>query len=257
MTPKTYETIRVEIADHIATVTLDRPPANALNSLTRMEMIDAFDSLGDLGARVAILTGAGRIFCSGADLKDKKSGALGEPWAHNRAHRELLNGIKECVIPVIAAINGPALGAGFGIASSCDMMLASTTVLVGMPEINVGLMGGMKRLSLFYPPSIARVMGMTGRRIGADELLRLNIVDEVFEPEALMDGAMALAKTIAAKSPVAIRMAKHALNTVETMSYKDAYRFEQNLTVEASKTADAKEAQLAFAEKRKPVFIGR
>jgi enoyl-CoA hydratase len=252
--------MRVEIADLVATVTLDMPPVNAQNRKFREEVQPLFDSFSDRNdVRCIVLTGAGRAFSAGADIKERR-GMADEPgayWAHNRRTREGFYAVEECTKPVIAAINGVALGAGFGLAASCDIMLASEDAVIGMPEIDVGLMGGCKLLQKFFPHSRARRMMFTGERLGAADLLRFNVVDQVFPRDELLAGAMALAKTIASKSPIAMKMAKHSFLTVENMQFKDGYRFEQNLTVQLGKTEDAKEAQRAFAEKRNPVFQGR
>jgi len=136
--------IKVEVKDFIAVVTMDRPPVNAQNSDFRNEMIQVFDSFNDRDdVRVAILTGAGNTFSAGADIKERKD-SIAEPgdyWRLNRAAREYTNSIRECAKPVIAAVNGAALGAGFGLMAACDIMLASENATFGMPEINVGLAG--------------------------------------------------------------------------------------------------------------------
>jgi enoyl-CoA hydratase len=158
---------------------------------------------------------------------------------------------------VIAAVNGAALGAGMGLAVGADIILASENAVFGLPEIDVGLMGGGRHAMRLFGHSRARRMMLTGYRVPGPELYRLGVVEACVPDTDLMDTAMELARTIAAKSPIASVTAKHALNTIEEMTLRDGYRFEQNLTVNLQTTEDSKEAMRAFIEKRKPVFKGR
>jgi enoyl-CoA hydratase len=251
--------ISLEVSDYIALVTIDRPPVNALNSAAREQLTAIFDELTDRDdVRAAILTGAGEIFCGGADIKDRPSTALaGSYWRHNRVTREAGNSIRECTKPVIAAVNGAAIGSGFGMAAACDIMLAADTAYISMPEINVGLAGGAALLEQFFGRSRMRRMMYTGMKISAAELYRLGIIEAAVPREQLMSEAMVIAREIASKPPLGIRFAKQSANMAGLMSPRDTYRFEQNYTVELSKTEDAREAQRAFIEKRKPVFKGK
>ena len=155
---------------------------------------------------------------------------------------------------VIAAVNGPALGAGMGLAVCCDIILASENAVFGLPEIDIGLMGGVRHTMRLMPLSLTRKMVLSGYRVPAAELYRRGIIEECVPLEQLMPEAMKLANEIAKKSPMALKLAKRAINTVETMGLKDGYRFEQNLTVEMTQHEDCKEAMRAFIEKREPVF---
>jgi len=253
------EIIRCEITDHIALVTMNKPPVNAQDQRFHEEMMATFDRLSDLDeVRVAVLTGAGKCFSAGADIKGRAGQVRGpgEAWQHSRRARECFHAIMECRKPVIAAINGPALGAGLAVAASCDILLAAETASLGLPEIDVGLMGGARHAMRLFGHSRTRRMLLTGYRVPGPELYRLGVVEACVPADDLMDTAMALAAEIAAKSPVASRLAKHALNTIEEMSLRDGYRFEQNMTYQLSHSADAKEAMLAFAEKRPARFTG-
>jgi enoyl-CoA hydratase/carnithine racemase len=254
------EIIKCDVREHIALVTMDRPPVNAVNAQFHDEMMRVFDALSDReDVRVAILTGAGRVFCAGADIKARLEHAPqpGDFWQHSRRAREAFHAILECRVPVIAAINGPALGAGLGIVASCDLLLASENASLGLPEINVGLLGGGRHAMRLFGHSKARRLMFTGQRLSGAELYRLGVVEECVPADRLMDAARALAAEIASKSPVAIRLAKHAMNTIEFMSLRDGYRFEQNMTGELSKYEDSREAMRAFVEKRPPEFKGR
>lgn len=252
--------IRTDIADHIAVITMDAPPVNAVSPEFTDELTAAFDAMNDIDdVRVVILTGVGKFFSAGADIKGRasRSTAPGTGWLHARKARELSYSIIECKKPVIAAINGYALGAGLGLAVSCDILLCSDNAVIGLPEVDVGLMGGGRHAMRVFGHSLTRRMMMTGYRVPGPELYRLGIVECCVAPDELMGAAMDLARQIAAKSPIATRMAKQAASTIEFMTLRDGYRFEQNLTAELGKTDDAKEAMRAFAEKRKPVFEGR
>ncbi|EAQ02036.1 enoyl-CoA hydratase [Pseudooceanicola batsensis HTCC2597] len=250
--------VKVEIKDHIATVTMDAPPVNAQSKEFVDELISVFDELNETpGVRVTVLTGAGKCFSAGADIKARAKIAEGEPgdtYRHMRRAREVGFSIMESNIPVIAAVNGPALGAGLGLAVCADIILASDNAVFGLPEIDVGLMGGVRHTMRLFPHSLTRRMVLTGWRVPAEELYRRGLIEACVPREQLMEEAMAIAKNIASKSPTALRLAKRAINTVETMGLKDGYRFEQNLTVEMSGHEDGKEAMRAFAEKRAPVF---
>ncbi|MEY2770106.1 MAG: hypothetical protein RIQ38_525 [Pseudomonadota bacterium] len=251
--------VLLDVQSHIAVVRLDRPPVNALDRETRMGLIAAFDEISEReDVRVAVLTGTGRFFCSGADLRDRPDKSRpGDFLAHNRATRETGNAIRECAKPVIAAVNGLALGAGFGLMAACDIYLASDTAEFAMPEINVGLAGGVSMLRTLFGRSYTRRLFFTGARVKAAELYRRGVLDEVLPPDQLMPAAMALAQELAAKSPLAMMHAKQAANMMELMPQRDGYRFEQNITMALSRTEDSAEAMRAFFEKRPPNFKGR
>ncbi|ETX02370.1 MAG: enoyl-CoA hydratase [Candidatus Entotheonella factor] len=254
------EVIRCEVSDYIARVTMDRPPVNALSQEFQEEIMLVFDTISDRDdVRVAVLTGAGKHFCAGADIKSRAGSERqpGDGWQHSRRAREAFHAIVECKVPVIGAINGSALGAGLAIAASCDILIAAENCSLGLPEINVGLLGGGRHAMRLFGHSKARRMMFTGQRLDGRELYRLGVVEECVPPEQLMETAMALAKEIAAKSPIAMQLAKHAMNAIEFMSLRDGYRFEQSMTAELSKYEDSKEAMRAFVEKREPVFTGR
>jgi len=251
--------INLEVSDYIAVVRLDKPPVNALDRATRRRLIEIFDEVSErTDVRVAILTGTGKFFCSGADLKDRPNAEkAGDFLDHNRWTRETGNAIRECAKPVIAAVNGPALGAGFGLMASCDIFLASEDATFAMPEINVGLAGGVSMLRTMVGRSFTRRMFFTGMKVPAAELYRRGVIDEVVPAEQLMPLAMEIAQEIASKAPLAIAYAKQAANMMDLMPQRDGYRFEQNFTMALARTEDAQEARTAFLEKRKPVYKGR
>ena len=248
------------VEDFIAVVRFANPPVNAHSQQLLSEVAWTFDTISDRDdIRVAVLTGEGKCFCAGADIKERagRVPASGDHWQNSRRAREAYHSIMECQKPVIAAINGPALGGGLALAASCDILVASELGCLGLPEINVGLLGGGRHAQRLFGHSRQRRMMLTGMRVFGPELYRLGIVEECTTPDALMDTALGIAREIAEKSPVATKLAKHALNQIEEMSLRDGYRFEQSMTGELGKTEDSKEAIRAFVEKRDPVFKGR
>lgn len=256
----TFQTLQLDVQDGVATLTLDRPPVNAQNRLLREESIRAFDMLGDReDVRAIILTAAGKVFSAGADVKER-TGLVREPGdyvSHNRVTREFFYAPRDCEKPVIAAVNGAAIGAGFALMLCCDIMLAADDAYFVMPELDVGLAGGASFLMEHLSRSKSRMMYFTGDRVSAQELHRLGVIEACLPRDALMAEATRIAHRIAEKSPVAVRRVKRAFNVVEEMPMRDGYRFEQTVTVDLSHTEDTAEAQRAFVEKRKPVFKGR
>ena len=254
------EHIKLSVADHVATVALNRPPVNAFNRALRQEVTRVFDTLHDRDdVRAIVLTSAGRIFCAGADIKERAAMANepGEQVALNRLVREMFYSIMDCSKPVIAAVNGPALGAGFALTLCCDILVAAESAEFAMPEIDVGIAGGVKFLQRHLSPSKVRYLMLTGERIPALELYRLGVLERCPPDAAMMGVAMGIARNIASKSPVAVRMLKDSFNMVDNLSLRDGYRLEQNTTVELSRSEDAQEAKRAFIEKRKAEFKGR
>jgi len=249
--------IKTEIVDKVAVVTLDNPPVNAYSKEFAEELIEVFDELNDTPeVRCIVVTGRGKIFSAGADIKNRQAvgDVKGETYRHLRRTREVSNCIMECNKAVITAVNGPALGAGLGPVIAADIVLASESAVFGLPEIDIGLMGGARHAMSFFPKTLARRMILTGYRVPAAELYRRGIIEACLPPEQLMEEAMTMARIIASKSPKALSLAKRAINTVEHMPLRDGYRFEQNLTVEMTRHEDSKEAMRAFVEKRPAVF---
>jgi enoyl-CoA hydratase len=255
-----FETLRVEVADYVATVWLNRPPVNAVNTQLMLDLTLAMDMFGeDPNVRAVVVTGEGKVFCAGADLKNR-SQMLDQPGGlpqHSRRTREVFHSIRECPKPVICALNGPALGAGLGIAASCDILLAAENACLGLPEIDVGLLGGVKHAQRLFGHSRLRRMMLTGMRVSGPELYRLGIVEACVPADKLMEEARAIALEIASKSPVSVQLMIQTANAIEDMSLRDGYRYEQDMTAQVAKTEDAQEARRAFIEKRPPVFKGR
>ncbi len=255
------EVVRLEIVEpYVALVRLDNPPVNAHSQKLLTEVAWTFDSISDReDVRAVVFTGEGKCFCAGADIKERAGRVpqSGDHWQNSRRAREAYHSIVECQKPVIGAINGPALGGGLALAASCDILFASEQACLGLPEINVGLLGGGRHARRLFGHSRQRRMMLTGMRVFGPELYRLGVIEECTSQDELLSTALAVAREIASKSPVASRLAKHTLNQIENMSLRDGYRFEQSMTGELGKTEDSKEAIKAFVEKREHKFTGK
>lgn len=252
--------LTVTIADHVATLTMNAPPVNALTRTLNDELTLALDRISEMDeVRAVVLTGEGKVFCAGADLKGRAEviKGPGDLRAHSRRTRECFHAIRECAKPVVVAVNGAALGSGLAMVASADIIVVSEKASLGLPEVDVGLLGGCRHAMRLFSHSRLRRMALTGMRVGGAELYRLGVAEACTTPDELLPAALEIAHTIASKSPVSTRMGKHTLNVIEDMSLRDGYRYEQDMTAQIGKTEDAKEAQLAFREKRPPVFTGR
>jgi enoyl-CoA hydratase len=242
---------------NVAVVTLTRPPVNALGRETREAMLRVFDRLeATAEVRCIVLTARGHVFCAGADIKEKKlfSDGDGDYVRANRLTRDAFFCIVDSSKPVIAAVNGAALGAGFVLAACCDMILAADTATFGMPEIDVGQGGGASVLQRILPPSKVRRMMLTGERVPAAELYRLGAVEACLPAAELLPAAIALASTIAAKRTAAVRRIRGSFFAVEALDMREGFHSEQVYTTELSMSPDGVEARRAFFEKRKPAF---
>jgi enoyl-CoA hydratase len=249
----------VETQGKIVTVTLNRPPVNALTLALYERIAETFEIIGTrTDVHCAIFTGAGtRAFCAGLDLKEFLAATPEQDPERARIVRHTFSAVRHCAIPVIAAVNGPALGAGCVLASVCDIRIAASTATFGLPEINVGRCGGGAHIGRHVPQGVLRKMFFTGRPISADEAYRVNLVEEVVPPDRLMDAARELAGVISEKAPLGLRIGKKALNDIEFVPVEDGYAREQIYSTHLMRTEDAREATRAVVEKRPPVFQGR
>jgi enoyl-CoA hydratase/carnithine racemase len=251
-------TIKIDMADaHVAVLTLDRPPVNAMSRALREELLAAMDEFERRDeVRAIVLTGAGKVFCAGADIKEKRSLAETEhDYARaNRLTRDCFLALAESSKPVIAAVNGAAIGAGFVIAACCDMIFAAEAATFAMPEIDVGQGGGASILQRIMPAGKMRRMLLTGERVGASELYRLGVVEECLPTDRLLPRAIEIAAVVAAKSPTAARAIRGSFSAVGHLGLYEGFRLEQRYTTELSQSPDAAEARLAFIEKRPARF---
>lgn len=256
--------LRVEVSDLVATVTLARPPVNALSAPMMREITGVFRELaGGTDASVVVLTADGdRVFCGGADvseserryvrrelLPEESTVDLVDPGA---VVRDMFWGIRECGLPVIAAVNGAAVGAGAAVVACCDVVVASESATFGLPEIDVGVLGGARHLQRLVGVWKAREMMLTGRRADAAELYRLGALARVVPGHQLQTSARELALEIASKSPLALRLATQSMNRVEHLSLEEGYQLEQDYTVRVTQLADSREARTAWQQKRTP-----
>lgn len=253
--PQSYETLELNVSKNVAVVSLSRPPVNAQNTQMREEIAQLFDELGDRDdVRVIVLTGTGKTFSAGADLSERPAEKPGAYTTHNRRVRAGFDCVMECSKPVIAAVNGAAIGAGCVLASCCDIILVSDTAFMSMTEVNVGLAGGVSHIRRHFGESNARMMIFTARRIYGPELMRMNVVSACTTAEELLPTAMEMAYEISSKSPSAMAAAKKSFQVTENLPLQDGYRFEQSQTKALRGHKDTVEAMAAFREKRTPNF---
>ncbi len=255
-----FENIIYDREDGIAVITFTRPQAlNALNAALLEEFDAALDRVeNDSAIRVLVLTGAGeKAFVAGADITEINQ--LG-PLGAKRFARRGADGIARLTrlpVPVIAAVNGFALGGGTEMALACDFIYAARSARFGLPEINLGIIpgfGGTQRLPRLIGPARARELIYTGRMVDAEEALRLGIVNRVCEDGELMDAVNETARLIAAKGRVALRAAKQAVNTGLNVDLESGLALENDAFALCLASPDAKEGTRAFLEKRPAVF---
>ena len=257
----TKDLVLCEIADRVAVVTINRPDKlNALDSPTRQRFLDLMNELRhDDDVRVVVVTGAGKAFIAGADVGefDGRS-AIDQYQLMNEP--TIFDCVDEFPKPVIAMLNGFTLGGGCELALACDIRIASAKAKLGQPEINLGILpggGGTQRLPRLVGMGTAYKLLFTGEIIRADEALRIGLVDEVVPPEELRDRVMALAGTIAEKSPVALRLMKQAVRASVRAPLDEGLRLETTLFGVAFASEDKNEGVAAFLEKRAAEFKGR
>jgi len=253
-----FENILLEKEDGIATITFNRPDAlNALNNQTRAEFYSAMkDVAEDNNIKVVILTGAGRAFVAGSDIKELKQTTSLD--AHN-IHR-LGMVVEKLEKPVIAAVNGFALGGGCEIVMACDIIIASDKARFGQPEINLGIIpggGATQRLPRLVGVCKAKELILTGDIIKAEEAEKIGLVNRVVPGENLMAAAKEIAKKIAAKSKATVRLAKDVINKGMQTSLETGLDYEREIYSLCLTLEDKEEGINAFIEKREPQFKGR
>ena len=259
----TFQFIEFQKEESYAIITLNRPDVlNAINTGMRQEIVSVLEELVDADEiRAVILTGNGRAFCSGVDVKELKDRT---PIEARRALRlggtEPFNTLAQYVKPTIAAINGFAVGGGCELALACDIRLAAEEAKLGQPEVIRGLLpgaGGTQRLPRLIGPGRAKELIFTGRLIDAKEAERIGLVNRVYPTEGLMRAAEELAKTIAKNAPVAVMLAKSAIDRGLDFDLMGGLSYEKEASTIVHFTEDKKEGTAAFLEKREPRFKGR
>lgn len=257
-----FETIKLEHNQQIATLTINRPKAlNALNAKVITELSTAFDQVKqNTNIKVLIITGSGdKAFVAGADIKQMQACSAEEALKLSQTGQNVFNQVEDLNIPVIAAVNGFALGGGFELALACDFIIASEKAKFGLPEVTLGLIpgyGGTQRLTRLVGANNARYITFTGDIFSAQFMQEIGAVTLIEEPASVMDKAISVAKTISSRAPKAIEFCKAAILQRETQPTKMGLNLEAQLFSKTFTTEDHNEGIAAFIEKRKPSFKG-
>jgi enoyl-CoA hydratase len=249
--------INLETQGAVAVLTIDRPKAlNALNSAVLEELDAAIDSLDLNAVRCLVITGAGdRSFVAGADIGEMSTLTKAEGTAFGKKGNDVFRKIETLPIPVIAAVNGFALGGGNELAMSCDIRICSEGALFGQPEVGLGItpgFGGTQRLARLVSPGMAKQLIYTARNIKADEAKRIGLVNEVYPAEELMPAALKMAAGIAKNAPIAVRACKKAINEGLDLDMDKAIELEEELFGSCFETHDQVEGMGCFMSREKP-----
>ncbi len=254
-----YTTILVERVGRVGLVRLNRPEAmNALNSTLLTELMDALldlDHQAEIGAMV--ISGNERVFAAGADIKEMAEASAVEMWLRDAVSQ--FDRIRQVKKPVIAAVSGWALGGGCELALSCDMIVASESARFGQPEINLGVIpgaGGTQRLARALGKALTMEMVLNNRTLTAEEALRFGLVNRVVPVERYLEETITLAQEIAERAPLAVRLAKEAVNLAFETSLSEGLAAERRAFYFLFSTQDQKEGMAAFIAKRKPHWQG-
>ena len=258
------EAVKTSVLNGVLTITLDRPKANAINVPTSQALFRAFKQLNDDPAlRVGILTGTGRFFSAGWDLAGATQGEAIDA-DHGPGGFAGLTEFFSLQKPVIAAVNGLAMGGGFELALAADLIVASDTAEFALPEVKLGMVadsGGVLRLPRRLPRAIALEMLLTGRRMGALEAARWGLVNRVVAPDALLETAQALAQEMVLAAPLALAAVKELVNATEGQTIEAAYTTLRKTDLPhyraMLRSDDAAEGPRAFSEKRPPRWQAR
>ena len=253
-----YQILKTEILNGVAVVTISRPKAmNALNTAFFDEMNSLLTELEpNNDVKVMVLTGDGKAFVAGADIAEMVGKTADEGQAFSKYGQETFDRIEAMPFPVIAAINGFALGGGCELAMSCDFRIAGSKAKFGQPEVNLGLIpgyAGTQRMARLIGKADAMYLLLTADMISADDALRLKLVQKVFAPEELMDEVMKIANNIAAKGPLAVRKVKEVTRQGLNKSFVEGSDLEaKHFGTLFGEGSEGKEGMTAFLEKRKP-----
>lgn len=257
-----FESLKYEVKDGIAYITVNRPKSlNALSKEVLDELQKAFETVEkDSNVQIAILTGEGKAFVAGADISQMVdlTGIEGQDMMKQGA--KVMNYIENISKPVIAAVNGYALGGGCELVMACDIRVASTKAQFGQPEVNLGIIpgfGGTQRLPKLVGKGMGKYMIMTAEYINAEDALRIGLVEKVVEPENLISTCEGIAKTIMEKAPIAIKAAKTAINGGIMLDVETGVTLEGEACGAPFCSEDRTEGMRAFLEKRKAQFNNR
>jgi enoyl-CoA hydratase len=261
----TYQNLTLEPAEsgQVFVLTINRPKAlNALNAETLDELLHALARVAaDPAARVLLVTGGGdKAFIAGADFAAMHNMSALEAQVFSEKGQRVMQAIEALAVPVIALVNGYALGGGCELAMSCDWIIASERAVFGQPEVNLGIppgFGGTQRLARIVGRARALELVTTGRSVKAEEALRIGLVNDVVAAAQLMEKGLEMARMVAAKAPVAVRVAKQAVQRGLDMDLANGCVLETTLFAFAFGTEDRKEGMSAFLAKRAAKFEGR
>lgn len=247
--------VNCEVKDKIAVITINRPEAlNALNSQVLDDLGAAFDSIDVNVVRAVVLTGAGdKSFVAGADIGEMSTLTKAEGEAFGKKGNDVFRKIEEFPLPVIAAVNGFALGGGCEISMSCDIRICSENAMFGQPEVGLGItpgFGGTQRLARLIGAGMAKQLIYTARNIKADEAYRIGLVNAVYPQEELLAAAEKMASQIAANAPIAVRACKKAINDGLQTDIDAALVIEEKLFGSCFETEDQKEGMANFLRKK-------
>ncbi|WP_285399849.1 enoyl-CoA hydratase-related protein [Lysinibacillus sp. fls2-241-R2A-57] len=257
-----YKSLLVEVENNIATITINRPPVNPLNTQVFNELSDVFSKLDEEDdVRAIVLTGSGeKAFVAGADISEMAGLDLVGINKMNKVSRSVFTQIENSTKPVIAALNGMALGGGLELALVCDLRISTEKAKFAFPEVGLGIIpggGGTQRLPKIVGQGIAKELLYFGEMFDAVRALELGIVNKVVPAEEVIPVAKEWAKKLAQKPPVALQMVKQAVNAGSNTDIESGLIIEAACFGNAFSTEDRKEGLNAFVEKRKPVYIGR
>ncbi|GLB66696.1 enoyl-CoA hydratase/isomerase family protein [Arthrobacter mangrovi] len=261
-----YETLKIERAEALATVTLERPEAmNALSSRVVAELAELVEELRSpeaAGIRCVLLTGSGgKAFAAGADIRELADMTGEQAAGYSGAMLEVTRALEQLPMPVIACVNGFALGGGLELAMACDFIYATANAKFGQPEVNLGLIpgfGGTVRLPQLVGPARAKELIYSGRAIDAARALEIGLVNQVFDTrEEMLEAAAATGAEIAAKSPAAVASAKRTVDAVAALPTAEGLKLERDAFAGAFGTEDARIGTRAFLAKEKPEFTGK
>jgi enoyl-CoA hydratase len=257
-----YENIIFEIEGSIAAIKFNRPKAlNAINPAVLADVNDALDKIeADSSIKVLLLTGEGdKAFVAGADIAHMANLSPIQGRRFSRAGQDIMFRLENLTIPVIACVNGFALGGGTEIAMACDFIYASENAKFGQPEINLGIIpgfGGTQRLARLVGKGMAKEICMTGGMISAQEAKEIGLVNKVLPPDQLWEEAMKTANVLASKGKVSMKVVKHSINRGYDMDLRSGCYLESDGFALCLSSPDGKEGMTAFLEKRKPDFKG-
>jgi enoyl-CoA hydratase len=255
------EFVRLEVADGIGTIRLDRPPMNALNAEIQEELrAAAATATGSAEIQAVVVYGGEKVFAAGADIKEMADMSYVDMVARAGALSSAFDAVARIPKPVVAAINGYALGGGCELALACDWRVAAADAKLGQPEITLGIIpgaGGTQRLARLVGPARAKDLIMSGRFVGAEEARAMGLVDRVVEPAEVYAAALALVRPFVAGPAQALRAAKAAVDGGLQLDLASGLAWESQLFAALFATDDRREGMQAFVEKRKPTFTGR